>query len=259
MCEQHALGYYSAKTEWPPEMETIKLISALRYGAIGLGCILAVLSYILLRKEQDRDAHRPQTVTAIYIYMLFSFLLAAAGFAAEYLKNEQEAVREASQLKRQLQEAKDQIAAKDELLKSVAVATIVEQPSGPAGSQPVAGEWEFSISSSAGVNSDGLKREMTDEITIRLALQQSGRTITGKYLWATGRACARANVTGAVVGSAVELIVHYSGNCCGGARMRITGRLLSATQMDLAVQPVGIPPRPDCDVWWATGLGTKMS
>jgi hypothetical protein len=239
-------------------MERLQLIGALRYGAIGLGFVLAVLSYRLLRREQDRDVPNAPAFTAIYIYMLFSLLLAVVGFAAEYAKNQHQGAQDAADLRRQLTEARNQIAAKDELLNAVPVA-VDPQPAASAGAGALSGEWDFAISATAGVNAEGIKRQISDEATIRVQLNQAGRDVSGKYLWATGRACTRANITGAIVGSAVELVVIYSGGCCGGAKMRITGKLLSSKHMDLVVQPIGIPPRSDCDIWWASGVGTRAS
>jgi len=58
----------------------------LAYGAIGLGLALAVLAYLLLRKEQTFARPRAQILRAIYVFMGFSLILSAAGFLGEYNK-----------------------------------------------------------------------------------------------------------------------------------------------------------------------------
>ena len=68
-------------------MNAIDPTKILSYGAIGLGFLLAFLSYRLLAKEQDRVEARSAMIRAIYSFMGFSFLLALLGFAGEFLKN----------------------------------------------------------------------------------------------------------------------------------------------------------------------------
>jgi hypothetical protein len=64
----------------------------LTYGAIGLGLGLAVLAYLLLRKEQEIVEPRTKIIKAIYVFMGFALLLTAGGFMGEYLKSEATAV-----------------------------------------------------------------------------------------------------------------------------------------------------------------------
>jgi hypothetical protein len=66
-------------------VEPLSFYKLLSYGAIGLGCILAVLAYMLLRKEQDQTNPRKQVLSSIYVYMVFSLILTIVGFLAEYL------------------------------------------------------------------------------------------------------------------------------------------------------------------------------
>jgi hypothetical protein len=58
----------------------------LSYGAIGLGLALAVLAFMLLAAEQKIAKPRQKIMTAIYVYMSFSLLLAGGGFAIEVYK-----------------------------------------------------------------------------------------------------------------------------------------------------------------------------
>ena len=64
-------------------METLSFTKLLSYGAIGLGCILAVLTYFLLHKEQEQPKPRKQMLTACYVFMGFSLILTAFGFGGE--------------------------------------------------------------------------------------------------------------------------------------------------------------------------------
>src|SRR5882724_2622273 len=64
----------------------IDATKALSYGAIGLGCILAILAYRLLAKEQQQKEVRDKVIRAIYAFMVFSFLLTACGIVTEYLR-----------------------------------------------------------------------------------------------------------------------------------------------------------------------------
>lgn len=65
-------------------MEGLNLFELLSYGAIGLGCILAVLAYFLLKNEQEQETIRQNMLTAIYVFMGFSTLLVLMGFVTEY-------------------------------------------------------------------------------------------------------------------------------------------------------------------------------
>ena len=67
-----------------PDLDFYKILG---YGAIGLGCILALLSYRLLSKEQDLKKPRQNILTSIYAFMMFSLILCAIGFVSEYANN----------------------------------------------------------------------------------------------------------------------------------------------------------------------------
>jgi hypothetical protein len=68
-------------------MSSIDPGKILSYGAIGLGFLLALLSYMLLASEQKRVAPRVPMIQAIYAFMSFAFLLSILGFGSEYLKD----------------------------------------------------------------------------------------------------------------------------------------------------------------------------
>lgn len=77
-------------------MENINPAELLGYGAIGLGFMLAVLTYRLLSSEQSRDSEpRKKMLTSIYVFMSFSMTLTALGFVSEYLDKGRTAAPEA--------------------------------------------------------------------------------------------------------------------------------------------------------------------
>ena len=70
-------------------METLNIVKLLSYGAIGLGCILAILAYLLLREEQKQASPRKSILNSIYVFMGFSLALSLFGFGAELWKDSQ--------------------------------------------------------------------------------------------------------------------------------------------------------------------------
>jgi hypothetical protein len=54
----------------------------LKFGIIGLGAIMAILSFWLLRNEQDKPQPRKAILHSIYIFMAFSLLLTITGMLA---------------------------------------------------------------------------------------------------------------------------------------------------------------------------------
>lgn len=66
---------------------SVNVAEVLRYGAIGLGFLLAFLTYLLLRREQANEQPRRQFLTPIYVFMAFSLVLCGAGFTLEYSQN----------------------------------------------------------------------------------------------------------------------------------------------------------------------------
>ena len=55
------------------------VVNILSYGVIGLGFLLALLSYRLLSNEQKRDVPRKSILNSILIFMVFSVLLCLVG------------------------------------------------------------------------------------------------------------------------------------------------------------------------------------
>ncbi len=66
-------------------MKNIDVVAILQYGVIGLGFLLALLSYHLLRKEQAHEPPRRPIINAIYAFMSFSVILCLVGLLSERL------------------------------------------------------------------------------------------------------------------------------------------------------------------------------
>lgn len=57
----------------------INIPEILKFGIIGLGAIMAILAFWLLRGEQSKRQPRPLMIKSIYVFMGFSFLLTILG------------------------------------------------------------------------------------------------------------------------------------------------------------------------------------
>lgn len=71
---------------------TPKYIEALKYGLIGLGFLLALLSFWLLTSEQRKSQPRTRMLRSIYIFMGFSLLVLGFGLFAETPRSARSAV-----------------------------------------------------------------------------------------------------------------------------------------------------------------------
>jgi hypothetical protein len=64
----------------------MELSKFLEYGALGLGLSLAILTYKLIKSEQQKDQPRKSILITVYVFMIFSLTLSTLGFVAENLK-----------------------------------------------------------------------------------------------------------------------------------------------------------------------------
>jgi len=85
--------------EFPSSVELVRFempdlpqqtVDILKLGLIGLGFLLAVIAAWLINAEQKRDKVRPELLKAIYVFMVFSLVLAGGALASEVyrLKNQ---------------------------------------------------------------------------------------------------------------------------------------------------------------------------
>lgn len=59
------------------------MIKALEYGVIGLGFLLALMSFYLLNKERNSPDPRGKILAAIFVFMVFSIVLCGIGLYAQ--------------------------------------------------------------------------------------------------------------------------------------------------------------------------------
>lgn len=63
--------------------EGMNVVQILQIGVIGLGFLLAVLSYHLLTKEQSQETPRSVIIKPIYVFMFFSVVLCVIGLISQ--------------------------------------------------------------------------------------------------------------------------------------------------------------------------------
>lgn len=61
----------------------MNVVQILQIGVMGLGFLLAVLSYHLLTKEQKQEAPRSVIIKSIYVFMFFSVVLCVIGMLSQ--------------------------------------------------------------------------------------------------------------------------------------------------------------------------------
>lgn len=66
-------------------MQNLDVVQILGLGVIGLGFLLALLAYWLLRQEQARENPNPAVLRAIYLFMGFSIVLCLIGIVSQYV------------------------------------------------------------------------------------------------------------------------------------------------------------------------------
>tara|TARA_B100000378_G_C18011186_1_gene400716 strand:+ start:742 stop:1182 length:441 start_codon:yes stop_codon:yes gene_type:complete len=80
-------------------INNLDISTLLSYGAIGLSCILALSSYFLLRKEQNKEIPNRQMLNSIYFFMIFSLLLSIGSFIKESKEMEVNSLKESNTAK----------------------------------------------------------------------------------------------------------------------------------------------------------------
>ena len=65
----------------------LQIPEILKYGIIGLGALLSVLTYFIITKEQNSTQERPKLIITIYVFMAFSIVLIIIGSFTETKKN----------------------------------------------------------------------------------------------------------------------------------------------------------------------------
>lgn len=64
--------------------DNMQIVEVLKLGFIGLGFLLALLSFWLLRSEQNKNQPNPNMITPIYVFMGFSLIMAGAAMFLQF-------------------------------------------------------------------------------------------------------------------------------------------------------------------------------
>lgn len=68
-------------------MTNVDIVKILQIGVVGLGFLLALLAFRLLRHAQGSSSPSKPMVNPVYVFMLFSFALCILGLVPEALKH----------------------------------------------------------------------------------------------------------------------------------------------------------------------------
>jgi hypothetical protein len=67
-------------------LKELNIVEILKIGSIGLGFLLALMSYMLLKKEQEKDKPNKSVLNTTRTFMLFSILIMLLGIISEFFK-----------------------------------------------------------------------------------------------------------------------------------------------------------------------------
>jgi len=67
-------------------MDKFDIVRILSFGVVGLGFLLAIMAYNLLRKEQKRETPHASVLKSISQFMSFSIVMAALGLGSELIR-----------------------------------------------------------------------------------------------------------------------------------------------------------------------------
>jgi len=176
------------------------MFDALRYGAIGLGAILAVLAYRLLRREQEQPEPRKPVLVATFVYMAFSLILFGAGFALELLRVGTFVHEPALNASADRSGRRGQSDVRNRSSEISAAS-----PEDDLSAVDVTGDWDFQVVASAGVDNSGRRFEINQPpSSFRISIRQQSERVTGRYTWASDNSCARGSISGTRRGNHVE-------------------------------------------------------
>lgn len=67
-------------------LKELNIVEILKIGSIGLGFLLALMSYMLIKREQERERPNKSFLNTARTFMLFSILIMLLGIISEFLK-----------------------------------------------------------------------------------------------------------------------------------------------------------------------------
>lgn len=118
---------------------------------------------------------------------------------------------------------------------------------------PLQGYWQIDINVTAQTT-----RGSKSNYEIIAYFDQTGSEFSGQFFRTNNNACRETEISGTIEGDKVEWTVFYTGSCCGGARMKFEGVMVSPDRIEGKLSPVGNTP-PNCTLWWADVVITKAN
>lgn len=116
------------------------------------------------------------------------------------------------------------------------------------------GEWDLQLLGTAMLSSNGRRSPTNNKAKIRVEINQKNSVINGAYIWSN--ACSKAKINGNRKGNQINLVMHYHGTCCRGAKMSFKGKIISSSNIMGEFEPIGLPPS-GCNIWWAEAFWSK--
>lgn len=209
----------------------------LKYGALALRAILALLTYFLLRKEQKRETSQRHVESLIRIFMVLMVMSALVGFGLAQL-DRQKVFDSQHSPQPTMKEPADPRAAM----------------TGPEdASMDLSGIWKFEHFVREAVDSTGGLVQYKYDISGTLRLNQD---LTGKILQSASQ-CSQSTLKAERLGSEVTLTSNAAPSktnpCCAGLSYIFKGKILSRNQISWSFTPANLP-RGNC----RAGLGTSV-
>lgn len=118
---------------------------------------------------------------------------------------------------------------------------------------PLHGYWQIDINVTAQTTS-GSK----SNYEIIAYFEQTDSEFSGQFFRTNNNACKETAISGNIEVDHVEWTVFYTGSCCGGARMKFEGVMVSPDRIEGKLSPVGNTP-PNCTLWWADVVLTRAN
>ena len=106
------------------------------------------------------------------------------------------------------------------------------------------GYWDFNYNVSHILTSQGLKTANKKSISIRILFHQENRNFIGYYISSSlDELCFNASITGNIKdNSVISFEVFHEKDCCEGARIRFTGKLINNSKIVGRVEPISASP-----------------
>jgi hypothetical protein len=209
----------------------------LKFGAPAVSALLAVFTYLLLRKEQNREAPQRPVESLIRVFMVLMVVVALIGFGFEQL-NRQKIIEPQPEAQTLSNEPAD---------KSAALTGVRDAP------VDLSGTWKFEHFVRESVDGTGSLAKFEYDISGTLSVNQD---LTGKILQSPSQ-CPQSTFKAERLGNEITLITNSfpskTNPCCAGLSYIFTGKILSRNQISWTFAPAKLP-QGNC----RTGMGTSI-